>query len=881
MKLKIQNEVVEVSEGKKTYCLMLREFQTKVREVKDFYEKGYKKFGNLKNLVEGIGELTDDTIEEAYKSVSYLYEKYAKIKINSDMFYKLFLPKMEECFGKFDDYYNEKYDEFDQDRQDKMAYRQARMDNRERWVGYNKAGQQEANARNFRSWAAHSARNTVGNTATNISTNMKMNEVYKDKEMIKEQLDAVEKFCCIVFDYYLAETKEMENIPIEVICSKDYEAAEKAFREAKKMEVGSAESLAFIKKSIETAPNKMDVYQYIISNYGDPDNAICEFAKEVGIYLESWKEKQAEEQVKKDKVNDLSSEKKILDVIAAIEKDCHHYGVCADTYTEELKKLWNKVDEKLRTVEGTLYETREESDAVRKDINYLWEYSMQNNMLGEDFDLQSVVGEISANIKTEAVKSNLAERINNLAAWQNLKNIQHASIEIASACPVYDKIKGELWFGDLFSYGKSFENLRVLFADNNKNAVLYDNGTMNKGKTGLLFASNGIYFYSKDGIETIWLEDYEGIELSQGEIIIHKKTGDAIKTGIKIKIEQLNSFMVCDLFDTIVRMCRTIKNKDQVIEDTEVYFAVSREKSNKKVNKEDLTEEDRKMLLGKKIWSGIFAVIAIVVVVFVFGRGKKAPVEDTVENTEVPAISETEDSMTNLPSEETSEYVDSDIASDSNGTEEMESEEFLVQGNLPEEYCNKYMLYNVDGDGYATLEIYSIDRGGVGFTSQAYTTFNGEDIFLGGITDELAEWDESYTMASGSTEYGMYQIIFMTDNMIQLSWDGQSYADGYIMDYGYNSSTSSEFVLANSSEEYLTMDDLNGLSADDCKIARNEIYARHGRMFNDESLQEYFNQCSWYEGFIQPDDFSQGMLNEVELANLQLISDYEEEMGYK
>ena len=114
MKLKIQNEVIEVSEEKKTYCLMLKEFQTKVREVKDFYEKGYKKFGNLKNLVEGIGELTDDTIEEAYKSVAYLYEKYAKIKINSDMFYKLFLPKMEECFGKFDDYYNEKYDEFDQ-----------------------------------------------------------------------------------------------------------------------------------------------------------------------------------------------------------------------------------------------------------------------------------------------------------------------------------------------------------------------------------------------------------------------------------------------------------------------------------------------------------------------------------------------------------------------------------------------------------------------------------------------------------------------------------------------------------------------------------------------------------------------------------------------
>ena len=90
--------------------------------------------------------------------------------------------------------------------------------------------------------------------------------------------------------------------------------------------------------------------------------------------------------------------------------------------------------------------------------------------------------------------------------------------------------------------------------------MLYDNGTMSKGKMGLLFASNGVYFYSKDGIVNIELEDYEGMELSQGEIIIHRKNEDAIKTGIKIKIEQLNSLIVCDLFDTIVQMCRTIKN---------------------------------------------------------------------------------------------------------------------------------------------------------------------------------------------------------------------------------------------------------------------------------------------------------------------------------
>ena len=39
-------------------------------------------------------------------------------------------------------------------------------------------------------------------------------------------------------------------------------------------------------------------------------------------------------------------------------------------------------------------------------------------------------------------------------------------------------------------------------------------------------------------------------------------------------------------------------------------------------------------------------------------------------------------------------------------------------------------------------------------------------------------------------------------------------------------------------------------------IARNEIYARHGRKFNDSELQAYFNSKSWYKGTVNPEDFS-------------------------
>ncbi len=96
----------------------------------------------------------------------------------------------------------------------------------------------------------------------------------------------------------------------------------------------------------------------------------------------------------------------------------------------------------------------------------------------------------------------------------------------------------------------------------------------------------------------------------------------------------------------------------------------------------------------------------------------------------------------------------------------------------------------------------------------------------------------------------------------------------------YEDEITTQYILPYSSDEYLLESDVENLSEEECRIARNEIYARHGRKFDDEQLQNYFDACSWYEGTINPEDFSEDILNEVEKANLQMIAEYEEEMGY-
>lgn len=89
------------------------------------------------------------------------------------------------------------------------------------------------------------------------------------------------------------------------------------------------------------------------------------------------------------------------------------------------------------------------------------------------------------------------------------------------------------------------------------------------------------------------------------------------------------------------------------------------------------------------------------------------------------------------------------------------------------------------------------------------------------------------------------------------------------------------YILPNSSSEYLTVDDICWLDKEQLRLARNEIYARHGRMFNATDLQSYFDSCSWYVGCYTADNFDESVLNDYERANANLISDYEVQMGYK
>jgi len=58
-------------------------------------------------------------------------------------------------------------------------------------------------------------------------------------------------------------------------------------------------------------------------------------------------------------------------------------------------------------------------------------------------------------------------------------------------------------------------------------------------------------------------------------------------------------------------------------------------------------------------------------------------------------------------------------------------------------------------------------------------------------------------------------------------------------------------------------------------IARNEIFARRGRIFSNPDLQNYFLGQVWYEPQIPADEFDETVFNDWERANLELIIEVE------
>ena len=91
--------------------------------------------------------------------------------------------------------------------------------------------------------------------------------------------------------------------------------------------------------------------------------------------------------------------------------------------------------------------------------------------------------------------------------------------------------------------------------------------------------------------------------------------------------------------------------------------------------------------------------------------------------------------------------------------------------------------------------------------------------------------------------------------------------------------TGGYYIFPNSSSSYLSYAQVDALSLYEMYLARNEIYAKHGRIFKNSDLQQYFGSQSWYVPMYSPETFDEGVFNAYEKENIKLIKSVEQSYG--
>lgn len=87
-----------------------------------------------------------------------------------------------------------------------------------------------------------------------------------------------------------------------------------------------------------------------------------------------------------------------------------------------------------------------------------------------------------------------------------------------------------------------------------------------------------------------------------------------------------------------------------------------------------------------------------------------------------------------------------------------------------------------------------------------------------------------------------------------------------------------DYYFPESDSRYLTEEELSRYSSSELELAKNEIYARHGRKFVTQRIADYFNSKAWYQGTIEPEEFDamqDSVFNEYEMANIEMIAAWE------
>ncbi|MCB6201072.1 YARHG domain-containing protein [Extibacter muris] len=208
---------------------------------------------------------------------------------------------------------------------------------------------------------------------------------------------------------------------------------------------------------------------------------------------------------------------------------------------------------------------------------------------------------------------------------------------------------------------------------------------------------------------------------------------------------------------------------------------------------------------------------------------------------------------------------------------------------------------DANAEGKGQLIISDIDKSSVTFTLHFITEYpDDNEAFIQNVTipikDRIAEFEYDDDNFGG---FGKGRLQFEINNEITVKVEGPA-SQLHLATSRYkkisentecqqitgadsnvdksSQAANSEYIFFDSDSRYLTESEVMSLDPSFLAYARNEIFARHGRIFDDPEIRSYFESKSWYNGTISGAEFDSTVmnnLNDYEKANIEVIKNVE------
>lgn len=88
------------------------------------------------------------------------------------------------------------------------------------------------------------------------------------------------------------------------------------------------------------------------------------------------------------------------------------------------------------------------------------------------------------------------------------------------------------------------------------------------------------------------------------------------------------------------------------------------------------------------------------------------------------------------------------------------------------------------------------------------------------------------------------------------------------------------YILSESNSRLIEYTEILDFDTETLNLAKNEIYARHGYIFDTDSIAKHFQKCKWYIPSVKSSEFTDSVFNQYEVQNIRLLEDYEKASGY-